>query len=51
MHKWYDREGNNSDVVISSRVRLARNTTEYPFSVKITQEEGANLVDRVLECK
>lgn len=50
MHRWYDREGKNSDVVISSRVRLARNTTEYPFSVKLSQEEGMNLVDRVIEC-
>ena len=50
MHKWYEKAGKSSDVVLSSRVRLARNTTEYPFSTKITAEEGKNLVDRVFEC-
>lgn len=50
MLKWYEKTGKNSDVVLSSRIRLARNTTEYPFSTKITADEGKNLVDRVFEC-
>ena len=50
MLKWYDKKGKNSDVVLSSRIRLARNTTEYPFSTKISADEGKNLVDRVFEC-
>ena len=49
MLKWYDKKGKNSDVVLSSRIRLARNTTEYPFSTKISADEGKNLVDRVFE--
>lgn len=49
MLRWYEREGKNSDVVVSSRVRLARNTTEYPFSVKISPDEGKELIDRVFE--
>lgn len=36
--------------MLSSRIRLARNTTEYPFSTKISADEGKNLVDRVFEC-
>ena len=50
MLKWYEKTGKNTDVVLSSRIRLARNTTEYPFSTKITADEGKNLVDRVFEC-
>lgn len=50
MLKWYEKKGKDSDVVLSSRVRLARNTTEYPFSTKISADEGKNLVDRVFEC-
>lgn len=29
--KWYYREGSDSDVVVSSRIRLARNLTGVPF--------------------
>ena len=50
MLKWYEKKGKDSDVVLSSRIRLARNTTEYPFSTKISADEGKNLVDRVFEC-
>lgn len=49
MLKWYEKKGKDSDVVLSSRIRLARNTTEYPFSTKISADEGKNLVDRVFE--
>ena len=30
-HVWLDSAGPSSDVVISSRVRLARNLTDLPF--------------------
>lgn len=49
MLKWYERDGKDSDVVISSRIRLARNITEYPFSVKITEGMSRQLVDSVLD--
>ena len=29
--KWYEKNGSNGDVVISTRIRLARNLEEYPF--------------------
>ena len=32
MLRWFEEGGNNSDVVISSRVRLARNINGYNFS-------------------
>ena len=31
MKKWYDASGNDGDIVISSRIRLARNLSKYPF--------------------
>lgn len=30
-NKWYDKNGEQGDVVISSRIRLARNLNGYPF--------------------
>ena len=45
--KWYDDNANNGDVVISSRIRLARNLTNYPFSPKISEEQANNLLNEV----
>ncbi|MFU0826365.1 MAG: Protein-arginine kinase [Lachnoclostridium sp.] len=47
MAKWYEEEGENHDVVISSRVRLARNLKDYPFSPKLTDKQAAELVEKV----
>lgn len=47
MLKWYEQIVPDSDVVISSRVRLARNLQTYPFSSKITEAQAVNLVNEV----
>lgn len=47
MLKWYEQIVPDSDVVISSRVRLARNLENYPFSSKITNEQAISLVEEV----
>lgn len=49
MVKWYDEKGNYSDVVISSRVRLARNLRNYPFSTRMSDEGASALVSEVIE--
>lgn len=49
MLKWYEKKGRNDDVVISSRIRLARNTSQYPFSAKINGTEAVGLVSDGLE--
>lgn len=49
MLKWYEQMAPDNDVVISSRVRLARNLETYPFSSKITDEQAADLVNEVKE--
>lgn len=45
----YNDNTKNKDVVISSRVRLARNLTNYPFSQKLTQAEADKLIDEVID--
>jgi protein arginine kinase len=49
MLKWYEQMAQDNDVVISSRVRLARNLETYPFSPKITEEQAVALVSDVKE--
>lgn len=47
MLKWYEQMAPDTDVVISSRIRLARNLENYPFSSKITEEQAIALVNDV----
>lgn len=35
MNKWYEKAGEHSDVAISTRIRLARNISKYPFPCKL----------------
>lgn len=36
---WYNLSGNGHDVVISTRLRLIRNLADFPFCVKLNQED------------
>lgn len=36
MNKWYVETGEQGDIVISTRVRLARNLEDYPFPCRLT---------------
>ncbi len=36
MNKWYYENGNEGDIVISTRIRLARNLEDYPFPCRLT---------------
>lgn len=47
MLKWYEQVVPDSDVVISSRVRLARNLETYPFSTKLEENQAVELVNEV----
>ena len=49
MLKWYEQKAPDGDVVISSRVRLARNLTNYPFSLKISNDQAKKMVEEVKE--
>jgi len=48
MAAWYVNTGPESDIVISTRVRLARNLKKYPFPVMMNKEMGSRVVE---ECK
>lgn len=47
MEGWYIENGPESDVVMSSRVRLARNFNDYPFPFKMSREDGEKVIQRV----
>ena len=52
IRKWYEKPGEYNDVVICTRVRLARNLERFPFERKITpvqSQELATLVHGALE--
>lgn len=46
---WYLQNGKNSDVIISSRVRLARNIKGLPFTSKCKQEDYKKIYDLMKE--
>ncbi len=46
---WMCPEGDESDIVISSRARVARNITGYPFAHRAGVEKLAEIVDMVLD--
>lgn len=49
MANWYLQNGKDSDVVISSRVRLARNLADFPFKDKAKQEDLEQVLKKIKE--
>jgi protein arginine kinase len=47
MSGWYIEKGPESDVAVSSRVRLARNFKEYPFPSRMKREQAQQLMGKV----
>ena len=47
MAKWYDDTGFQNDIVLSTRVRLARNLKGIPFPRKITEEDAKKVIQKV----
>ncbi len=47
MSKWYQGDGNNSDVVLYSQVRLARNVADSPFPNRMNKELCKSLTKRI----
>ncbi|MDI3316719.1 MAG: protein arginine kinase [Bacillota bacterium] len=44
---WLTGSGPAADVVVSSRVRLARNLRPYPFPTKLSPEQARHVIDEV----
>lgn len=40
---WYKNKGNEGDIVLSTRVRLARNLTEYPFPARLDESQKKDI--------
>lgn len=49
MDKWYLTAGSESDVVLSTRIRLARNLKEYPFPNRLDEKGKKEVDSRVRE--
>ena len=47
MNKWYQKTGLQGDVVISTRIRFARNLNEFPFPCKLSSNKKAEVVNLV----
>ncbi len=44
---WYLDNGKESDVIVSSRIRLARNIKDIPFKQKLSKEDINNLLEKI----
>ncbi|MFX3624946.1 MAG: protein arginine kinase [Ectobacillus sp.] len=42
---WMKEEGPDSDIVLSTRIRLARNLQDYPFPILLKPEKAKEIVD------
>jgi len=49
MIRWFEENGPEGDVVVSSRVRLARNLRSYNFSPKLTDADARVMVNHLIE--
>ncbi|MBQ4526839.1 MAG: protein arginine kinase [Clostridia bacterium] len=47
MAKWYIDDGSQSDVVLSTRIRLARNLKGFPFPNKMNADDAKRVIDTV----
>jgi len=45
--QWLKGDGPEADIIVSSRVRLARNLAEYPFPILATDSQAKELRDKV----
>ncbi len=44
---WYTDEGNKNDIIISTRVRVARNLKQFAFAPKLSPLEAEKIIDLV----
>ena len=44
---WYTEKGNMQDVVLSTRVRFARNLADYPFASRLSDTGASEIIEKV----
>jgi len=49
MANWYSETGPESDVVVSTRVRLARNLRDFPFPSRMSREQANSVISLTKE--
>ena len=49
MLNWYLQSGNDSDVVLSTRIRTARNIKGFPFVNRYTKKDALKIIEIVEE--
>lgn len=47
--KWYEQSGDQGDVIVSTRVRLARNLKEYPFPCRLDSAQREEVAKKIHE--
>ena len=47
--KWYEQSGKQGDVIVSTRVRLARNLKEYPFPCRLDSTQREEVAKKIQE--
>ena len=47
MYNWYLQSGKESDVVLSTRIRLARNLSNVPFVSRFAKEEANQILEKI----
>ena len=47
MTKWINEEGPQNDIIISSRIRLARNMVDYPFPIALIKSKSKEIIKEV----
>ncbi len=50
MDKWHLKSGKDFDIVFSSRIRIARNLTDFPFPNKMTDEQKFEVIQKISDC-
>ena len=46
---WYNEKGNKDSIVLATRVRLARNLADYPFTARLTATGATEIIEKVKE--
>lgn len=46
MEKWYEDISLDNEIIISSRIRLARNLKNYPFSPQLSDEDAKEIIEK-----
>ena len=47
MTKWYETAGSEGDIVISTRIRFARNLEKFPFPCKLKKAQRLELIELI----